>query len=400
MYERQNGDIRTSAHQDLGKTLEHPLRNGKDFLDDNQSPEAETARNKWIENYRHGNIFLIWRCSDARPATYLPPELIIDVSTIATCGPRTPYQRILQYPQIKGIINLTHLDGSDLNEHTGFPNVNCGGQFAFANLEELKTEAPANGHNALRFVGIHVDYEDAIKQSIESLMDTGLVTQTEQAAGAIDHVTGDLYINTALINNGRELRSKLSIPHIMQKTLTREMIYENGIPNMKWSQFSPDLQKFIEAQQEHVTKMMEEYPDLHSRQKKQNRVEFVVVTTEKIPIRNRYPHLSAEPGSFFQVHIPRYKNEAIVHINDEDISLAIDQTHYAISNAVKNHDDPEKSFSRAQTLLIETGDIAESGRITKAFLENKWMQEFLSFTNHQVFFSQTRSGRTSQIVEI
>lgn len=386
--EQRSGRIRGTEQHHL---TEHRLLQPQDLLEDNRSPEAQTKRDSWNENRLTNNLFLVNRCGDARGN--IDEERCIDVSMIATAGPRERYINMVRFSGLKGIVNLTHHDGDTVKP--GRRPEGCGGLAAKAARETEGTTPAENG--IYRFVDTEIGHKDPLVQTWISAETTARMTDKPVLAATQDHIRGTIY--PIAIFKGKQIISEMPATMIIQGQYDPKKIYEHGIPSLDENEIPEEFQEFLSNHEAYMQEKEDEYPDLHHRLKTQN-PPYMLITTEKIPARVRYPETFREPGSFFQIHIPRAKDEQLITIEQKSINLAIEQAQYAIEHATMHHDTPGAGFSDLHAVLIESGDIGQSERIAKAFMQQEWAEKWANFPNHQVLIAESRAGRTRDIHQI
>ena len=149
-----------------------------------------------------------------------------------------------------------------------------------------------------------------------------------------------------------------------------------------------------------MTELLRDNPDFNERQAVQNPQAFII-STNKIPVQNRYPYNFGDFGTAFKVHIPRTKGEdQVVNIDQRTIKSAIDQIQYGVEHSVENHDNPNKDFSKTHIMLIETGDYLQSLKIAEQIMTKPWMKRWIELPDHQLFVSETRGSRILKIEEL
>jgi hypothetical protein len=394
-FSKEIGQYPNSRQTENDRVFEHVQIDPNDLLEDNHSSEARLARSQWYEEREKNNLMLVWGCADAR-ARILSPHRLIDVSSIATAGSRKPYQRMLNYPGIAGIIVLNHFDGNKLKQ--GEEPSGCGGVDEFARLPY--TEPAPTKRDIIRFIRHEVHDKNVVRNAIKLAAETAKYTDKIVAAALLDHVYGTLYMLGLYNNHGRNAQLSFSLADAISSSVNLQEVFRFGIPVLDPQELPQTFHDFTNEHHSHVTQLLTEFPDFHERQKKQL-PKFAVVTTEKIPTRLRYPRTFHDPNTFFQIHVPRDRYDLGIKIDDADIDRVVEQLQYPISHAVLAHNRTNESFSNLQAVLIETGSLMESARIV-SFLEadNEWFAQWKALPNHQVLIAQTRAGETTQIVDI
>lgn len=375
--------IREIDRDQYGLEGEHFSPN--DFFEDNLSPQAESNRNAFYAILKNGQLYFVRRCSDARGN--IPEENCIDISNIATDGPQEPYKDLMIYDGVQAIVELVHYDGK-IFRPGHFPE-GCGG--LKAKEEQL---ASASSRDIKRF-GLP-RYVEAIKSpdpvvlayyNAESIASH---THKPVLAAIQEHISGIIFPLATFQNEEGEITCRTKIPtrYMLQGQYDQRVIYQNGIPTLNEGNIPEVFQTFLELNRKQISGLEEEYPNLHEMLQIQN-PKFAIITTEKISARLRYPSLLKEPGSYFQVHIPRDKYEQVIFIDQRTIDTAIEQVQY-----------PVEHFSKIDTILIETGDLTQSKRIGSSLEKTDWMQKWKARRpNHQIFTGETRAGKLVRLEE-
>lgn len=369
--------------------LEHRLRNPQDFLDDNDIPEAKENRDIYEEMARQGLLWIVRRCSDARGI--IPVAYCIDVASIATAGPQKPYNEMHQYGGKRGIIVLGHFDGIEAQE--GEAPIFCGGHIVKNKQLEHPEIDTSKGVN--RYISA-LKSKDPLIQNYFSAETTASYTKEPVLTAVQDHRRGRIIPVAEFSYGGIVKKTKLPTRYMLEGQYNPKKIYEHGIPSLP-SEYIEAFHDFLKLNKQQVTELRSKYPDLEEMLKVQN-PGYVVITTEKMTARGRYPKIFRKPGSYFLVHLPRYIDEyQILNIDQLSIDTVIEQAEYPISESAEHHGSSEKPFSKTHTILIETEDITQSRRIAKSLLEQEWAQNWISLQQHQVLVAESKDGTTTSV---
>ncbi|GEM_PF-6737992 len=358
----------------------------EDFVRDNHSLLADQNRNTFSSLRNNGELFLITRCSDARGNI---PELnCIDISNIATDGPQQPYQNLIIGAGVKAIMEMTHFDGEKfrLGQHpTG-----CGGLEAKQlQLLEAPSEKDMKKFGLPRYVEA-IKSPDPVVLAYYNAQSIASHTTKPVMAAIQDHVSGIIYPLATFQNDDGEIISRTKLPtrYMFQDQYDQRVIYKEGIPILSYNNLPEVFKEFLDLNQKQISDLELKYSNLHEILRVQN-PHFVIVTTEKMNARARFPEILKEPGSYFQVHIPRDKQEQIISIDPKTIETALEQIQYPIEH-----------FSKVDTILIETSDLAQSKKIGSALIRATWMQNWQKKRqNHQIFTAESRVGKIVRLEE-
>lgn len=372
----------------------------KAFFASNHSPEAAAGRERWFNNYENGQTIVTMLCADARERTATPPDSIIDISTIAAGGPSEPYAKMINFPRTQAVVTANHYDGDAYMPGTMLTG--CGGLGAKAN----------EGNQADRGIGRYIDEEirdkDAVYNSIKNGASVASQTNRPVLSGVHDHVNG-LFIPVAYFRNtesSHNVDSAIPLHELFDpRKYDPSELYRDGIPYLNEKNLPDVFKKFLYEQREHTSSLQELYPNLAESLKVQN-PNYLLITTEKVPARLRYPQLFDKPGSFFQVHIPRSEGAAIT-IEQDAIDRAVEQAEYPVDTA---------AFSNLDTIIIEARSVEQSRRIADNLAyalrtnmhdahghgspkdANKpWLSDWQQDSTHQILLAQSNSGRTSRV---
>lgn len=373
----------------------------------NRTLDAEQGRNRWFQNYNANQTFIVMLCGDSRERIAFPPDYIIDLSTIAASGPTEPYAKMFNDPRPGAVVTANHYDGASFDPSAGYALIGCGGIHARAHMEETRpNRKPKRGIG--RYATKTILDKDAAYNSVKNGAVAATLTRRPVLAGVHDHRYGIFTPLAYFQNSGTSEMSESVIPQAdlyYPERYNPEQFYANGIPSLPENHLPDVFKHFLEKQREYTQQLQTEYPDLHERLGTQN-PDYLFITTEKVPTRLRYPQLLRDPGSFFQIHIPRAKNGSSVFVDEDSIELALEQAEYPIDVA---------KFSNLHTIVIETGSILESRKIAEALMQAKrhteddegnlvevdgepWILDWhLRNPNGQILLGQSNRGVTTQI---
>jgi hypothetical protein len=207
-----------------------------------------------------------------------------------------------------------------------------------------------------------------------------------------------------IVNGNLESGSILPVlmPFLVAETKAQQeaaynpaVIYAEGIPQLPEEELSDEFKEYLAIADAKMLKTQEEHPNLSERQEVQNPW-ALVISTNKIPIQDRYPTLFGDIGTAFEVDIPRTKSKDGITISQHAINEAVKQMQYAMEHAV-NPDDP--SFSNSKVLFIETGDIEQSLRIAEHLAKKEWAKKWIDWGG-RVIIAETHGVITSKVEEL
>ena len=393
------------------------------FRVDNRTSEANAGRKEWFDAYGEKGAIIAMLCADARERFAFPSDNIIDISTIAASGPTKPYAKMLTYPKTRAVVGVNHYDGDEFDpekfsEGESTMLVGCGGLGAKAAIENNKLDKKPSG-GILKYVDEDIRDKDAVYNAVKNGAFAAALTHVPVLAGVHDHVYGTFtplaYFNSSEGNHS--MASVIPVADLLDPNrYNPKTLYGEGLPSLAEGTLPDVFKEFLEEQRKHVQQLQEKYPQLPEMLRVQN-PHYLFITTEKVPTRIRYPHLLREPGSFFQVHIPRGKDKSGIHIDKEAINTAVEQAEYPIDHA---------RFSNLHTLVIETGSLEQSQVIANALsealrhmdedaphvhndhdhkntatnLNEPWLHEWLRRDpRNQILIAQSNSGITTQIMK-
>lgn len=381
-----------------------PIRiiRAEDFITDNQSELAQNKIRTWYDNYQQGKVYLRVACSDARPV--FDEELVWNQRSVAGGFPhKDSYIDTYTNSRIPAIVVDTHYGQFEIGKRPE----GCGGQDTKAKINAGSVE-PAEGITEFVHKNVH---EDPIIQGIlqaREIIDrlgrgTGRVFVTTQ-----DHRTGRIIpVAEYMIEDGVEHRDipiefrpflKARTDKEREQAYLPEAVYANGIPHLSESTLSPAFREYLILARKKVARVQEKYPDFNERQAVQNPW-ALVISTNKMPIQNRYPTLFGELASAFQVDLPRLKSvQGVVTVPEDAITSAVGQIEYAIKHAIENHGNPNADFSKSKMLFIETGSLDQSKEIARRILEKHWAKRWIALGG-RVLVAETHGADTYRAEE-
>lgn len=377
------------------------LVEAQDFLDDNHSALAQEKIDRWNKNYKSGRSYIRVGCADARPI--YDEEHVWNQRSIAAGFPNKELYALTYISGVRAVIVDTHYGNFEFGKRpTG-----CGGQDTRANMRA--NGIPTNGGGLLGLVGENI-HEDPIYNGIEQARKIVREIVRKRGEGKVfvttqDHHTGILIpVAEYTIKDGVQKRT-IPIEYIdlaqareedLEKIYNPAEIYQNGIPHLPEDGLSPEFKEYLRITNEKRLSLLQRYPDLSQRQEVQNPW-ALIITTNKIDTRNRFPKLLGNPGDFFELDVPGLKAERIVTVPDEAIEAAIHQIRYAIDHANQNHDHPNAAFAKSKTLIVDTGSIHQSQHIVRRLLQEDWAQQWVGLGG-KIFVAATgKSGRLEKI---
>lgn len=382
----------------------------ENLVADNRSRQAIYNRQRSQAAFEAGEIDVTAACSDAR---VIVPNLIhsVKLGSIATGGARGHFLELFNDGRIRSIINLAHFSSQTLSP--GKRPTGCGGLIEKEKIEQNGSGGNADGDDIAGFIENDVFHSDVIVQTSLAARSIAKLSEKPVMAAAEDHLTGQIYIlavyqrkNGVLMSLFNENIDPLSIS---REHYDEESIYKNGLPSFSPESLPDDFRVFydyIKVQEEKMERMKVWYPNLEETQKVQNRVKAVLWTTDPRPAELRYPLLFQEPGSLFLVSQARIKDVISGHYPEQDVRVptiplreGLKQVQYPLSEAVAHADDPQKAFSKTNTLIIETGNLDLSIRLRDEVLKKAWMRRWMEIPHNQIITVATYGGVIKDIEE-
>ncbi len=377
-----------AQHSEITRSAESIAITRDALLADNHSKEADELRAKWMENRRAGNLYLLDACGDAR--VRLPqPERYVTRKTIAAGGQIE--SKILTSAGIKFAVVASHFDGGIFA--SGHMPTGCGGLGAKDKALKERKPTPRKGIGV--YIEGNVKHPDPLIQALLSANKITKETNKPSLAVAQNHRNGKIFPFGVFLP-GQNPICDVNLIDLFSK-YNPEEIYAKGIPELE-RRLIPDVFKdFLDAYDAQVKELLLSYPSLTEMLKVQN-PRMIVLSTEIMSAKIRYPEIAAFPGILFKVHLPRIKNGTDVSIDPEKLEDVVNQIEYAIPQAVDHFGKPNESFSNTDRFLIETDNIELSRKVALRLAEEEWMKKWLALPEHQILIVQAQEG-ISNIIE-
>ena len=270
----------------------------------------------------------------------------------------------------------------------------CGG--LGAKDKALKDKKPAAIKGISYYIDNNISHPDPLIQALLSANKITRDTGKPSLAVAQNHRIGKIFPVGAFMPG--------DIPTFAVNTIdlfskyNPQNIYEKGIPELKKKDIPDVFSEFLAASEAQVKDLLLNYPNLKEMLKVQN-PRMIVLSTEIISAKVRYPKIASFPGILFKLHLPRFKDQnGKLGVKPEILEEICNQVEYPVQHAVDNFGKPNEAFSKTDRLLIETEDITLSRDIATKLAEEEWMKKWMTLKDHQVLIAQTQEG-ISQIIE-
>lgn len=324
-------------------------------------------------------------CVDAR--VLIPdPEKTISMRSIATAGSKE--YRIIESRGVEMAIVLGHFDGETVEPEkrpTG-----CGGLGA-------KEQAINGSDESVRGIDFYirnrVQHPDVCVQCLMTADEIAAQTGKPTLAAVQDHITAVIYPIAAFLDGGLIRASRIRDRDLI--IYNQANIYRDGIPALEDDEMPGIFGEFMEASRAQARDLAMRFPTLRDMQRVQN-PRMVVLSTELMSMRLRYPQTSDTPGILFKLHVPREKMGSGISIKPELLEESLGQAQYPLEHAVHNYN-TDNAFSKTNRLLIETEDFNLSVQLAQSISERDWMQKWLGLEDHKIIVAQSRDGITNKI---
>lgn len=357
------------------------------LLADNHSEKADELRRKWMENKKAGNLYLLGACGDAR-VRFPKPERYATLKSIAAGGHIE--SKILTSAGIEFAVVASHFDGEIFVP--GHMPTGCGGLGAKDKALKEKKPTPIKGIGF--YIARKIDHPDPLIQALLSANKITKETNKPSLAVAQNHRNGKIFPFGVFLP-GQNPICDVNLIDLFSK-YNPEAIYAKGIPELE-RRLIPDVFKdFIDACDAQVKELLLNYPNLREMLRVQN-PRMIVLSSEIMSAKIRYPEIANFPGILFKVHLPRIKNGTEVSIDPEKLEDVVNQIEYPITHAVDNFDKLNESFSNTDRFLIETDNIELSRKVALRLAEEEWMKKWLALPEHQILIAQTQEGISNMI---
>lgn len=356
-----------------------------DSLREDNRKNSEKGILKFLENKAKGLLRLVEACGDSR-GLIPEPERTVTKRSIATAGSKEA--RIAQSSGIGQGIVLGHGDGATIE--IGKRLRGCGGLGAKEDLIQI-TEEVVRGIDY--YIRRRIRHPDVVVQSLISAEEIAAQSGKPVLATVQDHRTATIYPIAAFLDGG-----VIQIKKIRNSDLiiyNEAGIYKDGIPVLDDAQVPDQFRDFMEASRAQVKDLLIRFPNIRDLQRVQN-PRMVVLSTELMSMRLRYPQTADVPGILFKLHVPREKIGTGVSIKPELLEESLEQAQYPLEHAVKNFG-TDNSFSKTNRVLIETEDFNVSVQLAQSLSEREWMQKWLALPDHKIIVAQSQEGITNNI---
>lgn len=353
---------------------------------DNHSPEAQRGLETFDALRKAGRLTGLRRCPDPREDDLVPEETA-DMSYISASGDFDSYKRLYNSPAFMDFIALGHYAGDTLG--IGKAPTGCGGLAARAvidsgrNLDLKDVQAYANRC---------IPHPDVLVNTFLSASETAKRTDKDVLAAVQDHLTGA--ITPFAFFSGRDSHYVSSInPDFLVHEYNPAQIYKMGfIPSIPDSALPAHLQHIVGEYRRRQAAMIIAKPD-YAKAHRINNPLVVEYSSDFRPPKIKRPKLASIQNSIFLLNVPRTRVGDYIDIDEDALNNVIDQTEYPIAHAVENKGKPEKSFSRTNTLYVETGSMDVSRTVVGKILERPWMATW----DGQIIISKIRGGKIQDI---
>lgn len=375
-------------HLEVIKSAENIVITPAALLEDNHSAQADSLRKKWADNKIRGKLIAMVSCGDARVRLALP-ESYVTLKSIAACGSKE--NKIITSAGVEFAVVASHFDGETFVP--GQMPTGCGGLGAKEKALKEKPTAPIKGIHY--YIANRIRHPDPLIQALLSANKITKETNKPSLAVAQNHRIGRIS-PFGIFLPGETPKCDVNLIDLLSEYDAKE-IYAKGIPELE-NRYIPDIFKeFLEASESQVKELLLNFPNLKEMLKVQN-PRMIVLSTEIMSAKVRYPQIAGFPGILFKLHLRRVKNGAEVSVDPEELEEVVNQTEYPIQHAVDNFGKPDGSFSKTDRFLIETDSIDLSRKVALRLTAEEWMKKWLAPPEHQVLVAQTQEGIT-QIIE-
>ncbi len=386
MVEIQN----QSTFQERGPRQKDLLITPDSLWQDNHSLAADANREGYDQARMRGELIAYYRCSDARIKP--PGKFAISWGSIAAAN--EPISQMASHKGIQASVALAHFDG-DTAQPGMVPN-GCGGLAAKEQMENDGSKKEGIGS----YIEETVAHPDVVIQAWISAEKIASLSGKPTLAAAQDHLDLTIYPLALFIpaknDMSMSVTTAIGIRNIIQGQYNPKEIYARSVPTIDEKNLPDFFVEIFEQNRKDQKEIHLNYPNLRELQKVQ-KPRMVLVSTDIRSARVRYPKLSSVPGSIFKVHMPREKTDGVVTISSTDTEKTVNQLQYPLEHAVKNYTDQSKPFSNTDRLIIETGNLELSRRITQRTMKETWMRDWIDLPDRKIIIIQTIGGVTNAI---
>lgn len=348
------------------------------LLSDNRSPEAEKRRTEWEENRENKRITLLNTCSDARIITPNPTSSVV-VRSIAAGRSLEPFGKLISHKSIDNVHIMGHHAGNAVIE--GEAPKGCGG-LGIKNDQIRHGKIPHT--EAEEWVSENVCHSDSLYHAFIKASDVQEFTDKEILLSTQDHLDHTIYPMAGFLES---LKAPIHYEDFSQYK-SRD-IYRLGIPSipsseLKGSSFEEYLDKYY---QEQLPRLLSQYSEHDRTSQEIQNPKMLLITTNVRPPEVCYPNLTRKPNTVFVETLARTKVNDEIHITDGDIKSVLTQAEIPILHY----------NNRLTTVYIETGDMAQSLRIAKAFEEKPLFVPWMERKGTQILLGETKAGKLQAI---
>ena len=346
--------------------------------------EAHDRISDWDIHRYEGKHVVVATCGDAR--LEIPRDRFTErIHTIASGGPKDPYADLFKSINSNAIVSLAHHDGDTVKP--GEMPTGCGGLGLKA---EIKKSGKRGGNRTENFVDTGVHHEDALIQACATALDIAELTDKPVLAATQDHLTGLIHPLLAFWTEGSTTR--ISLPSsISIRDLTDPIrydhaeLYKKGIPSVDILSLPKVFQEYLQANQDEIKKLHNDFPNYRELQKIQN-PRTAILTTDIRPTRLKYPTLFEELNSFFRLTIPRLKD-----VSGEDVSLSFEDEE--LERVFEQMQFPIDEFDKLQTIVVETSNLKSSKMIAEGLRAQPFMDKWNGRPGNNIIVVESRGGK-------
>lgn len=377
------------SHPEIVKSSESIEITPKTLLDDNHDKEADVLRKERNDNKTAHKLYSLDACGDSR-GLYPLPAKVSSIRSIASGGSKE--SRIITNPAVEYAVVSSHFDG-EIFEPGKMPT-GCGGLGAKNISLKEKKATPIKG--IYYYIEKNVRHPDPLIQAILTANKTTKETGKPSLAVAQNHRVGKIYPFGVFLP-GEAPMCAVNLIDLLSE-YNPEEIYAKGIPELERKIIPNIFNEFLEASEIQVKDLLLNYPNLKEMLKVQN-PRMIVLSTEIISAKIRYPRIANFPGILFKLHLPRVKDgNGTPSVKPELLKEILNQVDYPFQLAVANCNKANEPFSKTDKVLIETEDIALSRMVASKLTEEESVKEWIALKDHQILVAQTQDG-LSQIIE-
>lgn len=359
------------------------------LLTDNHSQLADELRGKHRDYKIAGLLYLLDACGDAR-TRFPKPEKYLTRKTIAA-GSQIE-SKILTSAGIGFAVIASHFDGEIFVP--GQMPTGCGGLGAKDMALKEKKPTPIRGLGY--YIARKIDHPDPLIQALLSANKITKEAKKPSLAVAQNHRNSEVF-PVGIFLPGQAPICDVNLIDLFSN-YNPEEIYAKGIPELERRQIPDIFKDFLADCETQVKESLLNYPNLKEMFKVQN-PRMIMLSSEVMSAKIRYPEIASFPGILFKIHLPRIKDgNNVFSIDPEKLEDVVNQTEYPIEHAIQNFRKQNESFSNTDIFLIETENLDLSKKVVLRLAEEEWMQKWMKLEGNQVLLVQTQEG-ISQLIE-